>query len=192
MHAGWEINITLTGNAPVTPAYINIPGPRRPWSGRWSWYLPTNGLNSSISFVKDVTVIKWVVKSIPPLTPLTFASTKDLHLSVEKLQAGAQQLLLSLGKHPLFVFFFGKYGMLYKYMEMARTWGLALTAPNTAQPTDSCCLHQSGHFCLDFGKKAWPHAKPPVFLSKILKHNSSVQLEFPPVYVELQNLCGVK
>lgn len=27
VHAGWEINITLTGNAPVTPAYINVPGP---------------------------------------------------------------------------------------------------------------------------------------------------------------------
>lgn len=123
MHTGWEINVTLTGNAPVTTAYINAPlGAARvvPEGHRWPWYLPTNSLNSSISFVKDVTVIKWVLKSIPPLTPLTFALTKDLHWSVEKLQAGVQQLLLSLRKHSLFVFFFGKYGVLYKYMEMAR------------------------------------------------------------------------
>ena len=128
MNAGLEINNTLTGNALVTPAYINVAGPlgdaRVIHEG--SWYLRTNDLNGSISFVKDVTVIKRVLKSIPPLTPLTFVSTKDLHLSVEKVQAGAQQLLLSLGKHSLFVFFYGKYDMLYKCMEMARIWGLAL------------------------------------------------------------------
>lgn len=39
--------------------------PRCPWSSHWSWYLPTYSLNSSVSFVKDVAVMKWVLKSIP-------------------------------------------------------------------------------------------------------------------------------
>lgn len=40
-----------------------------------------------------------------PPTPLTFASTKGPHLSEEELWTGAQQLLLSLVKHPVFVCF---------------------------------------------------------------------------------------
>lgn len=55
-----------------------------------------------------------------PHAPSPLLQTKDPHLSVEELQAGVQQLLLPLRKHPLFVFFVGKYGALYKNMEMAR------------------------------------------------------------------------
>lgn len=75
---------------------------------------------------------------------------------------------------------------------MARSWGLALTAPDMAHPTDYAASAKAGILVFDFGRKAWPHATPPVFLAKILKDNSSAQLEFPPVYMELQNLCGNK
>lgn len=83
-----------------------------------------------------------MLKSIPPFmppipTPLTFASTKGPRLSEEELRAGAQQLLLSLVKHPLFVLLPEKYCMLHRYVETARIGGLARTTPNMAHLTDS-------------------------------------------------------
>lgn len=148
-------------------------------------------MNSSVSFVKDVTVIKGVLKSIPsPHAPhLCFNKRPTL---VRRGAAGRCAAAAPISGQTLAVCF-----LLRKIRRVIQVHGDGTDLRpriNRSQRGPirliSCCLHQRCHFCLDFSGKAWLHATHPVFL--ILKHNYSVRLEFPPVYVELHNLCGDK